>query len=95
MVSIHSAEENEFIRSYVQKQSHSIRVWIGLKRNITQGFQWTNKSPFDYSKWRYNQPNNAGGFEHYVEMLIDRDGVWNDLSDFDREFVCEINYNNE
>jgi hypothetical protein len=36
LISIHSLEENEFIRSYVAQQpSHSSKVWIGLKRNIS------------------------------------------------------------
>ncbi len=96
MVSIHSDEENEFIRSYVEKHSsHSTRVWIGMKRNITQGFKWMDKSPFDYSKWDRNQPDNSGGAELYVEMRIFGIGLWNDLSDSDREFICEINYFDE
>ncbi len=95
MISIHSAEENEFIKSYVEKQSHSTNVWIGLKRNISQGFEWIDKSPFDYSKWSINEPDNKGGNETYVEMWINGNGLWNDLSDNNLSFICEINYFNE
>jgi hypothetical protein len=96
MISIHSAEENEFIRNYVEKQpSYSTRVWIGMKRNITQGFQWINKSPFDYSKWNINEPNGYRNFEPYVEMFINVFGFWNDCTESDNAFICEINYNNE
>jgi hypothetical protein len=95
MVSIHSGEENEFVRSYVQKQAeYSKRVWIGLKRNISQGFKWIDKSAFDYSKWNYNQPDNAVRSELYVEMLINENGVWNDLSDNNLAFICEIKCRN-
>jgi len=90
------AEETKFIISYVEKQpSYSTNVWIGMKRNITQRFKWIDKSPFDYSKWARNQPDNLGGAELYVQMWINGNGVWNDLSDFDREFICEINYFDE
>jgi hypothetical protein len=43
MVSIHSDKDNEFIKSYVEKHaSHSTKVWLGLKRNISdaQEFVW-------------------------------------------------------
>jgi hypothetical protein len=67
-----------------------------LKRNITQGFQWINKSPFDYSKWSFDQPDNHGGSEPYVEMWINANGLWNDINKLDdREFICEINYFDE
>jgi hypothetical protein len=93
MISIHSAEENEFIKSYVKKQpEYSPLVWIGMKRNISQAFRWNDKSPFDYIEWDFNEPNNLEGNETYVEMLIDRKGMWNDIGDYDRAFICQINY---
>jgi len=98
MVSIHSDEENEYIRSYVEKYSdYTTRVWIGLKRNISdpQEFVWVDKSPFDYSKWSSNEPNNAGRNEPYVEMWINGKGLWNHSSDNNYTVICEINYSNE
>ncbi len=98
MISIHSDEEIEFIRSYVKTQfKHSAKVWIGLERNISQGFRWIDKSPFDYSKWKLNEPNNAGGFQPYVEMSINEYGTWNDLSDtyVNNAFICQFIYANE
>jgi hypothetical protein len=93
MISIHSAEENKFIRSYVEQQpEYSTKVWIGLKRNISQGFRWIDKSPFDYSKWSINQPDNVGKGEPYSEMLINGYGLWNDAPDSDMAFICQINY---
>jgi hypothetical protein len=92
LISIHSAEENDFIRNYVEEQpSLSIRVWIGLKRDIyvLHEFVWVDKSPVDYVNWRINQPDNAGGFEPYVELWID--GTWNDFIDDNIAFVCSFN----
>jgi hypothetical protein len=91
MVSIHSDEENEFIRSYVKKMpSFPTKVWLGLKKDTNQVFKWIDKSPFDYSKWNYNQPDNSVGSELYVEMSINENGVWNDLSDNNLAFICQI-----
>jgi hypothetical protein len=94
LISIHSAEENEFIRNYVEKQpSYSTRVWIGLKRNISGSleFVWVDKSPVDYVDWSINEPNNFGGIEPYTEILINRNGTWNDFVDDNFVFVCGFN----
>ncbi len=97
MVSIHSDEENEFIRSYIEKHpDYTTRVWIGLKRNISdpQEYVWVDKSQFDYRKWSINEPDNAGGNEPYVVMRINGNGLWNYSSDNNYTFICEINYFN-
>jgi hypothetical protein len=94
LISIHSAEENEFIRSYVEKQpSLSISMWIGLKRNISgsQEFVWVDKSPVDYVNWSIYQPDNYGTLEPYIEMMIHKNGTWNDILDGYFVFVCGIN----
>jgi hypothetical protein len=94
LISIHSFEENEFITRYVAQQpSHSSKVWIGLKRNISgyKEFVWVDKSPLDYVFWQsYVRPNYYGGPEHYIEMLIDQRGTWNDTHDVNSAFVCGI-----
>jgi hypothetical protein len=99
LISIHSAEENEFIRTYVVKQpSSSTRVWIGLKQRFSQGFRWIDKTPFDYINWSSGEPSNSGAGEPYAEMLIDNYGMWNDQSDCNHcnnAFICQINYNNK
>jgi hypothetical protein len=98
LISIHSDEENEFIRNYVEEQPFSSkRIWIGLERNIydSHGFFWVDKSPVDYVSWNLGEPNNAGGIgaslEPYIEMLIDVNGEWNDIPDANVAFVCGFN----
>ncbi len=98
MVSIHSDEENEFIRSYVENEAQSsTKVWIGLKRNISdpQEFIWLDKSPFDYSKWSINEADNSTSNEPYVQMWINANGLWNDSSDNNYTFICQTYYSNE
>ncbi len=94
MISIHSDEENKFIRNYVEKQpSYSTRVWIGLKRNKSDSrvFVWVDKSLVDYVNWMINEPYNLGGIELYIEMRIDKNGAWNDFLDDKFSFVCGFN----
>jgi hypothetical protein len=94
MVSIHSDEENEFIRNYVEKlPSSSTRVWIGLKRDSSGSheFFWVDKSPVDYVQWGINKPDNREGLKPYTEMWIDKNGAWNDISDDNFAFICGFN----
>ena len=45
----------------------------------TEGtYTWVTCETFDYSNWYTDQPDNAGGNEHYVEFL-GFDVKWNDL----------------
>jgi hypothetical protein len=71
--------------------SDTKRLWIGAKRKNfgLQKFGWINKSPFDYTNWSLDEPNNLGGNEPFVEMM-ESSGVWNDLpgGTLDQIFVC-------
>jgi hypothetical protein len=91
LISIHSAAENEFIRNHVEK--HTTNVWIGLKRDSSGSheFVWVDKSPVDYVNWGINQPDDYGGFEHYIEMQVSSNGYWDDHSDNNLAFVCGFN----
>ena len=54
MVSIHSPEENEFLRRliFIHHDSHKW-VWLSRARNFnkTSNFLWADKSEFDFSNW--------------------------------------------
>jgi hypothetical protein len=102
LISIHSAEENEFIRNYIEEQpSSSTRVWIGLKRSPdSHNFVWVDKSPVDYVNWNINEPDSSDRtvrtdrsdrwFQYCAEMLIN--GMWDDDADYvNNEFVCGSN----
>ncbi len=89
MISIHSDEENQFIRDYVENQTFSeTRVWIGLKRKshgLDEWFEWIDKSPLDYFNWYYNTREKDGD---YVEMWIYNNGKWHNVIDQNLAFVC-------
>jgi len=91
LISIHSDEENQFIRDYVEKQPFSsTRVWIGLKRKSSSRelFVWVDKSQVDYVNWNFN---NQEEDTDYVEMWINKNGKWNDVKDQNLSFVCGFN----
>jgi protein tyrosine phosphatase len=93
LISIHSAEENEFIRSYVLKQSlYSTNVWIGLKRNISGSheFVWVDKSPLDYVNWSINKPD-VNQVKTFIGVQVHKNGEWSDFSDGNFVFLCGIN----
>ncbi len=75
LVTITSESEQEFISDMIT-QHH--RPWIGLTDRDSEGeFKWVTGEPFDYNKWRVNQPDNYKGDEHYVH-LFGNESTWND-----------------
>lgn len=54
MVSVHSAEENEFLRRliFIHYDSHKW-VWLSRARNYnrTHGYLWLDSTLFDYTNW--------------------------------------------
>ncbi len=74
-----------------------IRFWLGLYQDLEDpsyvepgnasqnygGWKWVNGSYLrdTYVNWSNNEPNNAGGFEHYAQFEFSNDGKqWNDMS---------------
>ena len=77
--------------------SDGIRFWLGLYQDLEDpsyvepgnasqnygGWKWVNGSYLrdTYVNWSNNEPNNAGGFEHYAQFEFSNDGKqWNDMS---------------
>lgn len=58
--------------------------WIGFTDDPAQApgavegnFQWITGEPVAFQNWGAGEPNNAGGTEHYAEIV--GGGAWNDL----------------
>ncbi|CAG2178068.1 unnamed protein product, partial [Oppiella nova] len=59
LVTIHSAQEFDFIYKMVFEEKHAKHpVWIGLIRVSNESFVWFDRSPLNYTNWGPNQPYN-------------------------------------
>ena len=75
LISIHSAEENEFIRNFANRYRTKGLVWIGAKRNNSLNyFEWTNGEEFNYSNWDSGEPKTLTDPESHAYML--NRGTW-------------------
>jgi hypothetical protein len=98
MVTILSADENSFVHNFAKKNlPNADHIWIGAKRNTSdnQKFEWNNKDSLIYSNWASGEPNNSGGKELFATMQLKNNGLWNDISNMNMNFICEINLFNE
>ncbi|XP_041458281.1 macrophage mannose receptor 1-like isoform X1 [Lytechinus variegatus] len=94
LASIHSKEENEFIRKLVQTRIGKRNVWIGLERGSSGGFtQWNDGSPVDYVQWDNGEPTNdwRGTQENCVEIYTNDYGTWKDeVCNTGSSFICKF-----
>ncbi|CAJ0602194.1 unnamed protein product [Cylicocyclus nassatus] len=65
LVSIHSEPENNFIHKITsigsRVESFEDFVWIGLRLNSQNQWEWVDGSLVDYQKWAVNQQNHSDG----------------------------------
>ncbi|XP_062410864.1 macrophage mannose receptor 1-like [Sardina pilchardus] len=91
LASIHSRAEIEFIRQWNYTKYH--HLWMGLTRDSSYGWAWTDKTSVGYVNWAPGEPNviiHDGELvrEDCVEMY--HDGRWNDNNcGLKRGFICQ------
>ncbi|XP_072020262.1 macrophage mannose receptor 1-like [Amphiura filiformis] len=88
VASVHSRQENEFIRKLVDGDWNDI--WLGLHRDDDGGFMWHDGTPVDYANWALGEPtlDNNGQSEQCVELWSN--GYWNDIEClYDQYYVCK------
>ncbi|XP_042610745.1 C-type lectin Cal-like [Cyprinus carpio] len=101
LTSIHSWEENVFVYDLVNSRVPGIPtdIWIGLHDRRQEGtMEWTDGSPYEYSYWDGNQPDDGihriPQEEDCVEIWYRQNSAlrsWNDNScDKAFPFVCKI-----
>ena len=56
LASVTSSETNNFLTTLTQK-----KCWIGGYTEDKDTWQWTDGSPWGYTNWRIDRPNNKGG----------------------------------
>ncbi|XP_075790898.1 uncharacterized protein LOC102459497 isoform X2 [Pelodiscus sinensis] len=75
LASPRNSAENSAIQQIVVR--HNKGAFIGITDRETEGtFMYISGEAIGYSNWAQNEPNNAGGTEHCVELHPD--GRWND-----------------
>ncbi|XP_071505817.1 macrophage mannose receptor 1-like [Diadema antillarum] len=97
LVSIHSQEENEFVRNLAFGTQGVRSVWLGLTRSETGGFKYTDGTPVDYVHWANGEPTEdwAGSTEDCVEIYTNEYGKWNDEDCYaSASYVCKMDKRN-
>ena len=85
---ITSIGENDFVRKLADKSKVKV-IWLGATDEQKEGnWQWIDGSAVKYDNWdtSTNQPNNAQGVEHYVVLLVHKQGVWYDYPAIPKDF---------
>ncbi|XP_067020488.1 macrophage mannose receptor 1-like [Acropora muricata] len=92
LVSIHSASENNFIKSKIILRKSSLFFWIGLNDlGLESSFKWSDGSPVQYTNYALREPNDHFKQEDCIEMHRPF-GIWNDDHCSRRNpFICKIN----
>ena len=86
LASVHSAEENNFIRSL-----YTGSAWIGGSNFETEGkWVWSDGTEWDFEDWINGEP--SGGPEHFLELRSKDPGnkYWNDKEgSYALQFFCK------
>ncbi len=80
LVTINDAAEDAWIKTtFGAFDGVSHDLWIGFNDAAQEAqFRWASGETSTYTNWQPNEPNNAGGNEHYGQMS-GVTGKWNDL----------------
>ncbi|XP_076880752.1 secretory phospholipase A2 receptor isoform X2 [Brachyhypopomus gauderio] len=90
LLSLHSKEEEDFIKERMMKVSHaSSEWWIGLSAGIGHyGYSWSDGTALDYESWKNGRPLKAQG--HKCVYMSSLSGDWSTASCADlRSYACK------
>ncbi|XP_047460791.1 C-type lectin-like [Mugil cephalus] len=81
LVSIHSAEEQNFVKTLIMNFDPAIGyTWIGLNDIYKEGtWMWSDGSAVNFTFWKAGEPNNSLGKENCVQTWTS-DTTWNDYT---------------
>ncbi|XP_065183597.1 secretory phospholipase A2 receptor-like isoform X1 [Sycon ciliatum] len=98
LASFHDTSTQDWVAKMFDEKLESgvFAYWIGLSQlSQTQGgYQWTDASPLDYTRWAPFEPNDRRGSEDCVEVIVSHHRAtynwrWNDYRCTSRRsFVC-------
>ncbi|XP_067467955.1 lactose-binding lectin l-2-like [Thunnus thynnus] len=80
LVSIHSLEEQKFVKSLIKNFDHAEGfTWIGLSDTQKEGgWMWSDGSAVNFAFWNSREPSNGGGNEDCVHNNYGTGRKWND-----------------
>ncbi|XP_068558647.1 lactose-binding lectin l-2-like [Cebidichthys violaceus] len=80
LVSIHSLEEQKFVKSLIKNSDPAEgKTWIGLSDIHKEGtWMSSDGSAANFFYWTSRQPDNANGVEHCVQTNYPGELKWND-----------------
>lgn len=78
--SIRNSWERDRINEYITRN-----IWIGAYEVWEGAWRWVDGSPFSYTNWEANQPNNWHNEQHHAEISVGASGKWNDQTEWDLE----------
>ncbi|XP_026204915.1 lactose-binding lectin l-2-like [Anabas testudineus] len=81
LVSIHSLEEENFVKSLIMNFDHAQgRTWIGLSDIHREGsWMWSDGCPVTFAFWDAQEPNNIGGMQNCGHVNYETALKWNDI----------------
>ena len=90
LTSIHSAEENNFLRKRGQASISSAWIELFNLNSTDRSYEWVDGSMVDFRNWNVDEPNNAYSGENCTELSVNWNrGKWNDNSCYSkRAYVC-------
>ena len=88
LLTIHSKEQMEFIRKFIQISKFS--VWLGMMRGLNgenDTFTWIDRSGMNYTNWGPNEPTQVGDKKRLCAVVSMKNvtGQWFDVK-------CQSNY---
>ena len=98
LASVPSSTVREYILNSM-KRKNIPKVWLGGNDKGREGtWTWTDCSFFGFTSWANGEPNNAGGNEDCLEMVLNwayhshelGEGMWNDkdCTIYQLQFLC-------
>ncbi|XP_042250013.1 C-type isolectin Sp-CL4-like [Thunnus thynnus] len=90
LVSMHNVGEYSHVLCLAfRANKRKDHFWIGARsKYLWHSFQWTDKTPFEFERWAYFQPDRMPG-EECVEMNYETWGNWNNaVCTVKKYYVC-------
>ena len=89
LVTITSAEEEAVLEKYMNFTSKTQDAWLGGYKENGR-WHWVTGEQFTYTNWFPGEPNDADGYEFYIETNHDGFGKWNDEDiEITNYYICE------